>query len=443
MTKTDKKQTLLFAKNAFKKFYSDNYVFLSEREYKPGKRTYRNLLSLNKMMEEFLRVPAQDYVLKTDVMRNKGWNGPSSYVQHERIITNFDLSATLWNDRDRSVLVLNDEGLKLRKKYIDYVAKNPGVNLNTLRELPQFAINYLISVLKNTDSKNMTLWKNTIISSLYLYCELGYMPNASKLTKKEKQALIDCCNYVEDDGVTPMDPTYLAQPIAMLRNLKLLDSQNELTDSGYKLLKDMRMFTEVESGLADYREVLSEEIKDVEEILESKRMLKQVEAPERKTRKPSKVVTSAKKKSGPKNINFEKANKESKLTGDLGERLVLDFERDRLTKAGVKDVEDKVFLTSERQKEYGNAYPCDIISYDEKTKTKIFIEVKSTKGNAETPFFISAEEVQFSIENDANYRLYRVFHIFKKSNPEFYETKGSVEKNFSLEYDRYVATRNL
>lgn len=441
MTEKKKKQILLFAKEGFKKFYSEHYVFLSERKYKPGKRTYRNLLSLNKMMDEFLKNPADDYVKKSDVIKNKGWKGPSSYVQHERIITNFDLSETSWTARERSVLVLNDDGLKLRKKYADYKRNNPAIDLNTAKTLPQFAINYMVKSLKNTNSQNMTLWKNTIISALYLYCDLGYMPKTSlSLTQREKQALIHCCNYVEDDGITPMDSSYLQQPIAMLKNLNLLDSKNKLTDSGYKLLQNMKMFSEIESSISDYKDVLGEDIKEVEEILELKRSLVKVAAPERKT---SKVINTNKRSIGPKNVNFEKLTKENKITGNLGEKLVLDYERKKLERAGIKDVEEKVFLTSERQKEYGNAYPCDIISLDEKTGDTIFIEVKTTKGSAETPFYLSEEELQFSINNDKFYRLYRVFNIFNKFNPEFYCVEGSVNKNFHLEYDRYIATRTL
>lgn len=439
MNKKDKQRVITFARQAFKKFYNENYQFLSDDEYKPGKRTYRNLLSMNKMMEMYLD-SQEDYIIKKDVIEKTGWRGSSSYVQHERIITNFDLSDTSWKDRDRAVLLLNDNGIKLRNRYKKYKDENPSVNLMDLSELPDFARKYILDEIINTNSSNMTLWKNTIISALYLYCELGYIPNYSKSTivpiQKEKRALISCCNYTKGDSL--MDVTYIQQPIAMLRNLNLLDENRILTTNGYKLLNNLKLFSEVESSINDFKETLGEEIDEVESILESKTSLEKVDAPARKKRKTQVIHNHP---SGPRNRDFDKSNKENKLTGDLGEKLVLDYERDRLRELSVSDVEDKVFLTSSKKEEYGNAYPCDIISYDPTTGGQVFIEVKTTKYGVESPFYISDEEVQFSIEHEANYKLYRVFQALSNGNPKFYETDGKVEDNFLLEKERYIATR--
>lgn len=440
MTKREKQQILVFAREAFRKFYDENHIFLSSNKYKPGKKTYRNLLSLNKMMDLYTRT-SEDYIVKADAIRITGWKGSSSYVQHERIITNFELSDTLWETRNRTVLLLSNKGLKLRNKYKKYKEDNPTIDLMELGTLPDFAKKYLVQEIKNTTSKNMTLWKNTIITALFLYCELGYIKNytskSAKLTDREKRALIHCCNYTKKDGKGLMDLTYIQQPIAMLRNLDILDGERKLTTSGYKLLKSMKMFSEVESSIEDYEYVLEQNIVEVEDILESKIVLEQVEAPERKKRK-GKVGTS---KGGPKNRNFEKTDKENKLTGILGEKLVLDYERQRLRELDISDVEEKVYLTSSKKEKYGNAYPCDVISYDPSTGKEIFIEVKTTRSSIDTPFYISAEEVQFSIEHADAYKLYRVFDALKNGAPKFYETKGKVEDNFLLKNERYIANR--
>ena len=439
MNKKEKQRIMIFARQAFRKFYCDNYQFLSESEYKPGKRTYRNLLSLNKMMELYT-ISNEDYIIKKDAIVQTGWKGSSSYVQHERIITNFDLSDTSWRDRDRAVLLLNDNGVKLRNQYRKYKNENPTIELMELTSLPDFARKYLVNEIKNTDSTNMTLWKNTIISALYLYCELGYMPSYTKSTdhpsEEEERALINCCNYAKNSLL--MDLTYLQQPIAMLRNLNLLDESKRLTNDGYKLLENMRMFSEVKSSINDFEEIMGDEIDNIEDILDSKVLLEKVDAPERKRRK-SKVLNKG--ISGPRNRDFDKKNKENKMTGDLGEKLVLDYEREKLRMQSISDVEDKVFLTSSKKDEYGNAYPCDIISFDPSTGNSVFIEVKTTRMGAETPFYISAEEVQFSIDNESNYKLYRVFNALANRNPQFYETRGKVEDNFLLEKERYIASR--
>lgn len=441
MDRQEKQKILIFAREAFRKFYDENYSFLSERKYKPGKRTYRNLLSLNKMMKQYLGVD-EDYISREVVINNTGWNGSSSYVQHERIITNFGLSDTSWEDNSRPILLLSEKGKRIKKQYQRFVENNPDVDLMTLSELPNFAKKYLIEEIRNTDSTNMTLWKNTIITALFLYCELGYMPyftsTSDAPTPREKRALIYCCNYTSENDL--MDITYIQQPVAMLRNIDLLDEDRKLTVSGYKLLSNMRLFGEVEASLSDFEESLPEDLEEVERILSSSVHLEEEQPPERKVRTATPLTSP---RSGPKNKDFDKAAKADKLTGNLGEKLVLDYEKKRLLDLGVTNIEDRVFLTSSKKKEFGNAYPCDIISYDPDTGREIYIEVKTTKGSAEDPFYISHAEVDFSLENADVYKLYRVYHAFSKSAPKFYVVSGSVRDNFSLKEDRYIASRFL
>lgn len=439
MTDKEKKTILIFAREAFQKFYNENPDFLTNNNFKPGKKVYRNMFSLNKMMSFYVSA-SDDYVRKEDIISETGWDGSSSYVQHERIITNFGLSDTSWEDRTRPVLLLNEKGVEIRDKYREYKVNHPDVDLMELNELPDFAISYLIEEIRSTTSKTMSLWKNIIITSLYLYVDLGYIKNFSgEVTEAEKYALKKCINYVrEDSGL--MDLTYIRQVIDMLKNLHLINDDYEMSETGYDLLKKMRIFNEVEASIDDFEVVFEEEMEEVEEILDSKVELEKVDTPERRKCK-NKVTTSDTTK--PKNRDHDKANKESKLTGDLGEKLVLDYERKRLKDLSVTDVEEKVFLTSSKKKEYGNAYPCDIISYDPVTGHELFIEVKTTKGGISTPFFISDAEVQFSIDNAEFYKLYRVFDALKGKSPKFYETTGKVDDNFSLETEQYVARRTI
>ena len=72
MNKKEKQRIIIFAKEAFRKFYSENFQFLSDDEYKPGKRTYRNLLSLNKMMQMYMD-SQEDYIIKTGSGKNTAY----------------------------------------------------------------------------------------------------------------------------------------------------------------------------------------------------------------------------------------------------------------------------------------------------------------------------------------------------------------------------------
>lgn len=124
MDKSEKNKITVFAREGFRRFYAENHRFLEDSDFKPGKKMYRNMCALNKMMDCFLDT-TEDYIVKADVKAIKGWNGPSTYAQQERIITNFGLSDTSWTDRDRSVLLLSEKGKMLRKKYKDYSTETP------------------------------------------------------------------------------------------------------------------------------------------------------------------------------------------------------------------------------------------------------------------------------------------------------------------------------
>lgn len=443
LNKAEKKKIVIFARDGFRRFYAVNHQFLEDMDYLPGKKMYRNMSALNKMMFCYLEAEAlgRDYIDKAEVKANRGWNGPSTYSQYERSITNFGLSDTSWADRDRSALPLSDKGKKLRKKYRDFVDNNPSVDLLTYSELPDFAQKFIIEEVKNTNASNMTLWKNVLLSALYIYVVLGYIPRYSRnqvVPVNERNAFINCCNYQYDDG-TLKDVSYFTQPAHMLKNLGILDDEYKMTTAGYRLLQELSIFKELDSSIEDYQEIFEEEVSVVEEILDSKIELVKVDVPERKTRKAT--VSHKGQVTGSKNKDFDEANKKNQKTGDLGEKLVYDYEKARLEAAGIEDIENKLIRTSDN-KEYGNAYPCDIISVDIETGSPIYIEVKTTRYAADTPFYISEDERVFSETNAAIYRLYRVFDAIRTKEPKFYETSGYVGDNFTLTSDRYIATRD-
>lgn len=441
LNRAEKKKIIVFARDGFRRFYAENHRFLEDKDYLPGKKMYRNMSALNKMMFCYLEAEnaGRDYIDKAEVKANRGWNGPSTYSQYERSITNFGLSDTSWADRDRSALPLSDKGKKLRKKYRDFADNNPTVDLLTYSELPDFARKFIIEEIKNTTSANMTLWKNVLLSAMYIYVVLGYIPRYStnqSVPASERNAFINCCNYQFENG-TLKDVSYFTQPAHMLRNLGILDDEYKMTTSGYKLLLELSIFKESDSSFEDYQEIFDEEVSVVEEILDSQIKLVKVDAPERKTRKAT--VRHKEQANGPKNKDFDESNKRNQKTGELGEKLVYDYEHSRLEAAGIDDIESKLIRTSDNKK-YGNAYPCDIISVDIETGAPIYIEVKTTRYAADTPFYISEDERAFSEANASFYRLYRVFDAIRTKEPKFFETIGYVGDNFTLTSDRYIAT---
>jgi len=120
--------------------------------------------------------------------------------------------------------------------------------------------------------------------------------------------------------------------------------------------------------------------------------------------------------------------------GLAGELLVIDFEQRRLREAGAKKLSERIEHTSRTR---GDGAGFDILSFDADGRER-FIEVKTTAYVAETPFFITPNEISFSREQDQQFHLYRLFSFRKK--PRMFSVVGSIEASFRLDAANYRAT---
>lgn len=112
-------------------------------------------------------------------------------------------------------------------------------------------------------------------------------------------------------------------------------------------------------------------------------------------------------------INFIQNEIENKRTGDAGELWVVNFEKEYLKEKGRPDLADKIKHSS---REEGDGLGYDILSFYPNGKPK-YIEVKTTKGNFETTFYITRNELEWSKLNPDNYFLYRLFHFKDGTSP--------------------------
>lgn len=103
-------------------------------------------------------------------------------------------------------------------------------------------------------------------------------------------------------------------------------------------------------------------------------------------------------------VDYDASQKEKSCIGSLGERLVLEMEKENL--AGT-EYADQV----EKQKD-GVGY--DILSFTRKGKEK-YIEVKTTESGISTPFFLTSNEVAFMELNPEQYTIYRIFEVSRKT----------------------------
>jgi hypothetical protein len=112
-------------------------------------------------------------------------------------------------------------------------------------------------------------------------------------------------------------------------------------------------------------------------------------------------------------------NRELGLAGEL---KVIEHQKEILRLAGRPDLSEKVQHTSVIE---GDGAGYDIRSYHPETGTVLYIEVKTTKGNKNTAFYISENERRFADEHEETFVLYRVFNFdLSTKSGEFFTLSG-------------------
>ena len=127
--------------------------------------------------------------------------------------------------------------------------------------------------------------------------------------------------------------------------------------------------------------------------------VKSIDRNEAENRKSRRKTFTARK------IDFEDLRIKKSLLGKAGEDFVLKNEIDKLEKLGLSP--GMVYHTSKIE---GDGAGYDIASVNEK-KEIIYIEVKTTSGKKETPFYISQNEKTFFEIYKENAYLYRVYNF--------------------------------
>lgn len=94
-----------------------------------------------------------------------------------------------------------------------------------------------------------------------------------------------------------------------------------------------------------------------------------------------------------------------------GEKFVLEIEKQRLLSHENVKLREKVEEIKHVSQVDGDGLGFDILSYDiiDDCIKEIYIEVKSTKNNINTPFFMSPNEMEFAREKTVQFRIYRLY----------------------------------
>lgn len=133
---------------------------------------------------------------------------------------------------------------------------------------------------------------------------------------------------------------------------------------------------------------------------------------------------------------FDPAQRDARMRklGEAGERFLCDAERDRLARAGRRDLAKSVRWVA---KVDGDGAGYDILSYSLEGEERL-LEVKTTNGPAKTPFWMTENERRVSEENQEVYRLTRIYDFSRK--PEAFKIKPPLSDQLHLYPSVYRAT---
>lgn len=135
----------------------------------------------------------------------------------------------------------------------------------------------------------------------------------------------------------------------------------------------------------------------------------------------------------PRRVNYLEREARNASLGLAGERFVVDFERARLAHSGRERLAERVEHVSVA---LGDGLGFDVRSFEPDGSDRL-IEVKTTAGGKQTPFFLSRNEVEVSRGSEDAYHLYRVFAF--RRDPRLFTVRGALDRVCTLDPIQFSA----
>ena len=135
-------------------------------------------------------------------------------------------------------------------------------------------------------------------------------------------------------------------------------------------------------------------------------------------------------------IERSRDHEANKYLGSIGETVVVQHERNSLEIAGHSKLAKAVEQVSATK---GDSTGYDILSFNEDGSEK-YIEVKTTKSQISSKFFISENQIRVSELHPMKYWLYRLYDFsFDTHSASMYTVRGPLRNKLSLEPKEYAA----
>jgi hypothetical protein len=135
-------------------------------------------------------------------------------------------------------------------------------------------------------------------------------------------------------------------------------------------------------------------------------------------------------------IDYLEREARNRALGEAGELFVVRFEQERLARAGHERLAERIEHIARTR---GPSEGFDVLSF-EATGQERLIEVKTTRYGAETPFYLSRNELAVSENRAEQYQLYRVFRFGPE--PRLFQLPGAVSQSCRLAPSQYVVAVN-
>jgi hypothetical protein len=119
--------------------------------------------------------------------------------------------------------------------------------------------------------------------------------------------------------------------------------------------------------------------------------------------------------------------------GKAGEQFVVEFERDRLRRAGRDDLADNVRWVADLD---GDGYGYDVRTFEPDGEERL-LEVKTTCGHERTPFWLTRREVDVAEQRSDIYRIRRVFHF--RNNAQMFQIAPPLNDVLVMSPSTYTA----
>lgn len=318
-----------------------------------------------------------------------------------------------------------------------FTADMSGVYLSLNQGWTYFRDKYGFKKGRANIAKVSQYWRNELASALddFRVIDIDLQGKKSGLAGGYELGHI-CGKFYPADDLPDNDSMVndLRNLLGVYRELKGKLGGSSIEDFNVQIVTDIELGSQLDSDSAkeNDKSQRNKSTKIAAKLVEASESIEMKEAsPPAGIGRPSTTNPSS-----PRKIDFETKTRTQAKVGLAGEKAIFRHEQAQLAKEGRNDLARRVIHTSLTNDSAGY----DIRSFFPDGREH-FIEVKSTAGSAEEPFYISASEVRFSQDNPDQYSVYRVFGMdLDQPTWNFFRYPGEISNHVQLAPTAYKAT---